>query len=142
MKKLLIRFFLLISVLLIGGYGKLYPHAYQNSISHSSVKSTIQKAEYDYFGNFQSDDITTIKSPSSHELKSNEDLHATDNEVEEDETFSFKKYLELSNFFTTVLYAQLLGFFFLLTKKSLLINRHFSYFSSCRKYIVFRVIRI
>lgn len=141
MKKFLIRFFLLISVVLIG-YGKLYPNAYHSNLVHSSEKISIQNSEYASLVNFQSDDITTIKSPSAHELKSNEDLHATDNEVEEDESFSLKKYLEASNFFTAVLYAQILGFFFLFTKKRLSPDGLFSYFSSCRKFIVFRVIRI
>jgi len=78
----------------------------------------------------------------THTERQNDKIVVTDNEGDDEELVSYKKYLEINNYFTTALYAQTLGYSHRYVKESLPQSKPFSYFSSYRKYIVFRVIRL
>lgn len=141
MKKLLIRFFLSLCILLLSGYSQLYAHTYQDCICHSS-KKILLSPEHASFGAVQNNQTLLLKSASSITENENSKLVATAFECEDEESISFKKFLENSNYFTTVFHALVFGFFCLFLKKRLLSSKHSIYFSSYKWYLLFCVFRI
>lgn len=145
MKNMLTRFFLMLFVVLLGGQGVLNAHPYQVHNGYALEKNAESLALQFDFGFSQDYDASYFKSIPfrTQTEKQNEKFVVTDNEGDDEELVSYKKYLEINNYFTTALYAQTLGYSHRYVKESLpYYSRPLSYFSSYRKYIVFRVIRL
>ena len=138
--KFSIKIFLSLYILLLGGYGQIYAKAYNDCICYSSSK-TINWSEQPTVDSEQN--TQTLITKSGHCITENEEskLRATDNENEDDDQFSLKKYIETGNYFAVTFYGQLPGYFFNYTKQRLPYCRHFSYFSS-DTYLKLRVLRI
>ena len=139
MKKLLIRFFLSLCIILLSGYSQLYAHTYQDGIRHSSIKALL-KSEHAGIGKLQNTQALPHKFSSS--VTENLKLSVAEIEEEDDELVSFKKLLEHSNYFTAVFYALVFGCLGLFLLKRLPAGKHALYFSSFKLYLLFRVIRI
>lgn len=145
MKNMLTRFFLMLFVVLLGGQGVLNAHPYQGHNGYALDKNAESLALQFDFGFSQDYDASYFKSIPfrTQTEKQNEKFVVTDNEGDDEELVSYKKYLEINNYFTSALYAQTLGYSHRYVKESLpYYSRPLSYFSSYRKYIVFRVIRL
>ena len=70
------------------------------------------------------------------------DLHVEVTPVAFNELSSAKKYLEINKYFNVAFFDQLSVHSFYSIKKSLFVNKSYFHFSSNRRFIVFRVIRI
>lgn len=140
MKSFLIKFLVSLIILLSGG-GQLNAHTEKDTAPYSSIKS-LQEAEHVDLGLEYLKKEYTLKSGVPVTEKQGDKIHATDNEIEEDETSSYKKNLEISKFFTTDSYSQTHEYFCHYTKRRLAIRKRFFYFSSYKWYIIFGVFRI
>ena len=139
MKKLLIRFFLSLCIILLSGYSQLYAHTYQDGIRHSSIKALL-KSEHAGIGKLQNTQALPHKFSSS--VTENLKLSVAEIEEEDDEFISFKKLLEHSNYFTAVFYALVFGCLGLFLSKRLSSDKHSFKFPTCKLFLLFRVIRI
>jgi hypothetical protein len=138
--KFLLRFFISALVFLLSGYGQMHANSDRESINCASIEN-LQKSNA-ILDLVQNSETTTFKALHSYE-QADSKFRATDNEGEEDELSSgSKKSLELNNYFTIAFSAKLPVSFYHHVKKSLPVSELFINFSSYRKYIVFRVIRI
>lgn len=136
--KFLVRFFIALSIFLLTGFGQLHANAHTNTAAASIEKSDALHKHIDALVNGQPSIVT-----SSHYFQpDNLKIRATDTEVEEDNLSSAKKCLEASKYFTAALFDHSSVQFSHSIKKSIFSNKPFFNFSSYRKYIVFRVIRI
>ena len=139
MKKLLIRFFLSLCVILLSGYSQLYAHTYEDGIRHTSIK-VLLKSEHASFGKVQNNQALPHKFSSS--VTESRKLSVAEIEEEDDEFISFKKLLEQSNYFAAVFYALVFGCLGLFLSQRLPSGKHALYFPSCKLFLLFRVIRI
>jgi len=137
MKRLFNIFFVGLWILLLSGYNQLYAHEDQTACI--AVKNT-ESSDHSIFSTVQNDHSFIIKSALSSKEKENDKIDPT--EDEDDKLISFKKYLENNNYFITFFCPQTQGCFYHCIKKCLPVCKQFFYFSSCRRYIMFRVIRI
>jgi hypothetical protein len=143
MKKLFIRFFLLLCIFLLGGYSHLYAHTYQDRTGHSPVK-ILQSQEQGNFGILQVSQGLNTYSVRVHKEKEYRKKFVTENEGEEEveELISSKKYSEYSKYFTSGFYALIIGYFFRCLTNYLPFCKQFSYSSPQKLYLIFQVIRI
>lgn len=120
--KLLVGFFLSLSILLLNAYGQPY------------------KTGYAGFGKLhKTKHASPIRHAPSGPKKGGFKIYATDKE-EEDNEVSSKRYLEISSYFATVAGTHLSGYFCSYIKQRLSFYNLFSYFLSHR-YLTFLVIR-
>ena len=136
MKYLLSLFILLLSV-----YSQLYARSYQDCNYHST-KSTFVRSGYASFGTAQNSQAQILKSVLYSTEKETCKIVAAEIEEEKHEWISFKKFLDNSNYFTTVFYLLAFAYLCLFLKNRLPSCKHSIYFSSYKWYILFRVIRI
>jgi hypothetical protein len=142
MIKALIRFLLSLCFLLLIGYGHVHAHIRQSSIYYSPVK--IRKGfVYTNVCTLQNRH-TFISASSSSPKKKSFKINAPDIERKEDDLITSEKYLEISNYFTTIFYVQpTAGYFFHNRKNSLAFFKDFSYCSLHRSlYLILQVARI
>lgn len=138
----LFRFLLPICIFLLSGFTQQNTHAYNESIHFSSTKNP----EGLVFNNFVS--LTGCQDLSAKTLLSdskseNGENHTAKLEEKEDELTPFKKYIDISNGFTSAFYITASGYFSHYTKQYLFFNKHFSYFPFYRSlYLKFNVFRI
>jgi len=140
MKKLLIKILLPLFILLSGGYSKAYATAYNYCIciSQTSIAEAPQHIK-----------LCAIKdTPGQHVKYTQTDLEdlndridSTDSENEDDDVSS-KKLVEVKKCLTSVFSLQNTELLYQPLKKGLPQCKHFFYFTACRRYIIFRVIRI
>ncbi|GEM_PF-1016220 len=137
--KLRIRLFIaLCFVLLIGSVGLSARTAHQQFLGYETSGNS---EEFQNAGVYSAlSDISNYTS--CHVEKLNDKTYPTDNETEENELTSSKKWLELNNYFTTVLYTQVPARDYYTIKKRLQLCKPFLFLPSCKKFIIFRVIRI
>jgi hypothetical protein len=141
MTKASAKYLLSLFILLLSVYGNLYAHTNQECNCYSS-KRTLVGSEQASFGALHNNQAQFIKATLSVTENENCKIVAAEIEEEKHEWISFKKYLAYSNYFTTVFYALAFGYFCYLLKKRLPSCKHSIYFSSCKWYLRFRVIRI
>jgi hypothetical protein len=126
----------------LSGYGQLNAHAYQDCVCYTSIKSLENlDAKFD---TVQNDGVDAVIRSVFPLLTQNDKIDVTDND-NEDETnkiSSFKKYLETNKYFTTLFNTQTPQYFCHCVKKRLSVFKNSFNFSSYRRYIIFRVIRI
>lgn len=138
--KFKIHFLISLCIFLFNGYGQLFAHTHQESIAITySTLSKLDKLQVTSFAGTQND---ISKYASCYIEKLNDKTYTTDNETEENELTSSKKWLELNNYFITVFSVQTPQHFCPNIKKSSHLGRLFSFLPSCKWYIMFRVIRI
>lgn len=136
--KFQIRFFIALCISLFSGYGQLYAaHNHTESMSYSKT-SNVEKS-HDTGLDIRMDDITNYAS--CYIERGNNKSYTINNENEENETSS-RKWLELNSYFVTVPSVNTPEHFYPEIKKCLPVCKHFSFVSSCKRYIMFRVIRI
>jgi hypothetical protein len=137
--KFLVRFFIALSVFMLTGFGQLHASAHKDSKGVLLEKSENLKEQY--IDALLNGHPSIVKS--SHYFQpDNSSIRATDNEVEEDELSSAKKYLDANKYFSVSLFDQSLVNLSHSIKNNLFFNKHFFPLSSYRRFIVFRVIRI
>lgn len=138
--KFQIRFLVALCIFLFSGYGQLSAHTHTEStrVIYSTL-SNLGKIPFTSFKGAQND-ISNYAS--CYIEKQNDKTYTTDNETEENELTSSKKWLELNNYFITVFSAQTSKHFCQNIKKSSHFCRLFSFLPPCKWYIMFRVIRI
>ncbi|KAF2520191.1 hypothetical protein E0W68_02915 [Flavobacterium salilacus subsp. salilacus] len=140
MKKLLVRFFLLLTIFLLGGKSALYANVYTGYSNDHSVKK-IESSETvnpDYEGQ----DFIIKYVLSDIEQEDFEWLAIDDSETEEEKLTSFRKCLAINNYFTSSFCTQASQYFSYHIKKRLSLHKQFFYFISSSRYITFRVIRL
>jgi len=141
MKKFIVKFFLTFCIFLAGGYSQLHAYANQDCVCFSPIKVT-KKSEEANFCPIQNRPATfIIQSASSNKENPVYRMDMAEKEAEEYESGSSKKYLEVSNYFTTLFDAQATGNLFG-DLRGLPSCKHFSYISSYRCYLVLQVFRI
>jgi len=141
MIKAFIKYLLPLCIFLLSGMGQLSAHAQKGSAYYASSKN-LKGSAYARIGTAQPDLTTSIKSSLFNTKKVKNRLAAAENEREEDELITFKKNAESSDFFTAVFYTQVLEYLFSYQKSFLAFCKQFSYYSSHRWYLLFRVFRI
>jgi hypothetical protein len=120
--KALIKYLLFTCIFLFSGRSFAYAHANHSSISYSSVKNLQQSVN--------------TKSISSGREKENDELTALFVDDDDDESISFKKHVESSNYFNSIFSAQTFDVFSTAVKKSYLSN------TSLHRYLIFQAFRI
>lgn len=140
MRKLLIKFFLPVIILLLSGYNQAYAKAYEDCICLNQTKT--------FFTPDQLDECTVKDTPAMHvkftqsdveEL--NDGIDTTDSENEDDNLAS-KKLVPAHKYSAAVFNIQTPEYTDLQSKKGFNNFKHFFHFTSYRRYIIFRVIRI
>ena len=142
MIKTLVRFLLSLCFLLLIGYGHVHAHMRQNSLCYSPIK--IRKgAEHTNVCTLQNRN-TFISASSSSPKKRKLKIRIPDMERREDDLITSEKYLEISNYFTTIFNVQpTAGYFFHNRRNSLAFFKDFSYCSLHRcLYLILKVARI
>jgi len=137
--KFLVRFFITLYIFL-AGFSQVDAREHKDHAGYSPIKNLI-KSENAVCVNalFEESPVFT----STHSLQAeNYKFKATDNEGEEDELSSSKKSLDLNTYFVTNFNAQAPVSFYHADKKCVPASEHFFHFSSYRRYIIYRVIRI
>ena len=141
MKKFIVKFFLSLCVLLAGGYSQLYAYASQDCVCFSPIKVPKKSEEANFCPIRNRPAAFVIQSAASGKENATYRIDIAEKEAEEYESASSKKYLEISNYFTTLFDAQAAGNLFG-DRQSLPFCKHFSYISSHRCYLVLQVFRI
>jgi len=143
MKKLLIGFFLLTWGFILNGHSRAEAHAYRaiNQHASSDLPETSVPANFD----LEQSGLTQIHRPSSSDkavIKIDVTEVREENEDEDGHSFnSFRRHLVSSNYTSSILLAQLLGYSLSSNKKIVPFCKYFSYTSSDR-YLAFLVFRI
>jgi hypothetical protein len=138
MTKALMKYLLSLCILLLSGYGHLYAQPHQEGTTHP-LKGVVHAAS---IGTLQHDlaAILKVSKPSAEKERNN--LYSTESEKEEDESLSFHKIVDNTHFIAAVFYAHALALLLSVLARVLHFCKHFSYFSSHRLYLIFRVFRI
>lgn len=137
--KFLVRFVIALSVFLLTGFGQLHANAYNDTARPSIDKSENLRKEYiDALLNGQ----PSIVKSSHYFQPDTYKIRANDNEGEEDEQSSAKKYSVVAKYSNAALFDQSSVELSHSIKKNLFFNKHFFHLSSFRRFIIFRVIRI
>jgi hypothetical protein len=141
MKKLLFGFFLPFSILLLSI--NAYPYAYAlnenaglTSDNHSSIIENVVDITSIQNGK------TLIVDGSKSTLENQYRIQAAENEIEEEERGFNKKYVLLNSYLTAILFTVVLGLAALYLLKNVARDRRFTYLTSLRWYMVYRVFRI
>ena len=142
MTKGFLRYFLSLSILLLSVYSNLYAYTNQDCICHSSQKTFVRSEHAARISSLHNSQALKLKSTLYGTEAEHCKIVAAEIELEEDESVSLKKALEISDFFTAIFYAQALAYLLNYLKKVLAFCKHFAYTSSHRWYLLFRVFRI
>lgn len=139
MMKLLFRFLIPVFVLLLSGHTQILAHTHgDNTAAHlENCETSTNLSDVGYL--LSTDDSIIYPTP---DVRKYYKVVLNDNEIEEDETISLKKSLEINNYFASHFYTQTPGYTSASLKNRLPLSKHFFYTSSCQKYIIFRVIRL
>lgn len=135
MSKQLLKYYLFLLTILLGGYGQLHADVHQDNISTATDLHTI--AAYTALQNTQHDKTWVILPEAEGQDIT---LCEADNETEEDKLISKKA--EINNYFTTAFYTNTFQYFCCNTKKRLSLHKQSYYFIATSRYIIFRVLRI
>ena len=139
--KLVLRIFITLYILLLGGQSQLHAHAVDDSVCYT-VSKNLEGSEEICLSILEESRIIAVKASISPAEKQIDKVETSDNEDEKpDELISFKK-LEINKYFTTVFCIRTTGYFRDCPKNNLSLCKLFSYYPSSKRYITFRVIRI
>ena len=140
MRKLLIKIFLPLFILLLSGYSKAYATTYDDCICISQPNIS-EVPEHIKLCTVKDTPALTVKYTQTDLEELNDRIDSTDSENEDDDVSS-KKLIDVNKYITSVFSLHNTEFIYQQLKKGLPQCKHFSFFSPCRRYIVFRVIRI
>jgi hypothetical protein len=140
MRKLLIKIFLTLFILLSGGYSKAYATTYDDCICISQIKINETPAQLNLC-KVQNLPAQHVKYTQTDLEELNDRIDSTDSENEDDDVSS-KKLVDVKKYLTSVFSLQNTELLYQPLKKGLPRCNHFFYFTACRRYIIFRVIRI
>ncbi|AXG73565.1 hypothetical protein DVK85_04695 [Flavobacterium arcticum] len=142
MKKMLVRFFSLLIILLLGGQSTLYANAYENQTDNFSILKN-ENREIANLGTAKSTRHSIIRHILSDIEEEDLEICAIDDsESEEEKWISYKKTLEINKYYTSSYYAQANQYFCHHVKKRLSLHKQFLHFISSSRYITLRVIRL
>ncbi|MFD2602138.1 hypothetical protein [Flavobacterium suzhouense] len=139
--KFLSRFFITLLVLVFAGNGQLDAHSYAASTNTTLYKTleNIGKVRCDVTVNNE----TNFMRSSRYFEPDNSKLRATDNEGEEEElNHTSKKSLQLNGYHIAAFFNSVLASFYHDDKKNTPATDNLFHFTSYKRYIAFRVIRI
>jgi len=136
--KFLVRFIVALSVFLLTGFGQLHANADRSTAASINKSENLKKEYIDAFLNGQ----PSIVKSSHYFQPDTYKIRANDNEGEEDEQLSAKKYSVVAKYSNAALFDQSSVELSQSIKKNLFFNKHFFHLSSFRRFIIFRVIRI
>lgn len=137
MIRLITRVVLSLCILLSTGYSQLYSHEMEDGHQYAQFESANQSAN----ATFSSDQLAKIPVLQIHspgKIK----LDPTEIEEKDDILILFKKYVEISNYFTAIFCTLILGFLFRFIQKSLFLSKHFHHITSYRKHLIIQVFTI
>lgn len=144
MKTYLLRLFLSLYLIFLGGYGQLYAHTSLGSAFHPST-NLHHKLEKASFADAQKA-LALARSLAPSELKKAPfKLKATqekEEEEEEREAASFKKHASGSLYFSAFFWAHTLSYFFSFSKGILPFSEHIPFISPANRQLLFQVFRI
>lgn len=132
--KLASRFLIALCVFFLSGFGQLFANDHKSDTDNGNV--THLEEQHIVTFDLRSDNVDYAYNNKTGKT------FTTDNETEENELTSSKKWLDLNNDLTSFLSTDKLKHFRPSIKKSLPLSKHLSLFPSCKWYIMFRVIRI
>jgi hypothetical protein len=141
---LIIRFLLSLSIFLLSGHNYLSAHTDKESIFLTAIQE-LEGSVNMHFDAVYHDPKLIIKGATSGTEKGDLILEVSVVEIneEKDEWLSNKKYVESSNFFTTLFYLQLPEYSSEYTKSYWSFYKQISnYLSSEPRYLLFRVLRL
>lgn len=139
--KFLLRFFITLFVLVFAGNGQLDAHSYVSDTNTTLYKTleNIGKVRCDATVNNE----TSFMRSSHYFEPDNSKLRATDNEGEEEElNHTSKKSLQLNSYHIAIFFNNVLASFYHDDKKHIPATDSLFHFTSYKRYIAFRVIRI
>jgi hypothetical protein len=143
MKKLLIGFFLLMWGFFLNGHGRVEAHVYR--AAHQYASPDLPDTDAPTVCDLEQGDITVIHRPSTSDkafIKIDATEVREENEDEDGHSYnSFRRHIASHNYTSSILLAQLLGYFSSTNKKIAPFCKYFSYTSSDR-YLAFLVFRI
>lgn len=140
MMKLLFRFLIPLYILLLSGHTQVLAHTHEDAVTtclENSEASSTHLSDVGYL--LSTDDSILYPTP---DIRKYYKVVLNDNEIEEDETISLKKSIEINNYFASHFYTQTPGYTATSLKNRLPLSKHFFYTSSCQRFIIFRVIRL
>ena len=141
--RLLVRFFVALYVFLLAGHGEAYAaKAYQDCMCSSKIYNLDGTIHAGLSVSLQDADCLTYKTDLSKKDKVNDRIDTSDNEEDDNEQVSLKKFLDVNKYLVTIYGGQASGFSHHDIKKSMPSSRLFTNFISQKWYILFRVIRI
>lgn len=142
MKKLLVKFFPLLLLLLIGGQGSMYANTSGNDADNFLLKRTENHENVDLEPTQKDWDFVFKHILSDIEEEDFEICAIDDSESEEEKLISFKRSIEINNYYTSSFYTHTLQYFCHHIKKRLSLHKQFLSFISSDRYITLRVIRL
>jgi len=137
MTKLITRIVLSFCILLSSGYSQLYAHEMEEG--HQYVQEeNFSGLENSHLVQSNSEQVPIFQTHESGKIK----LDPTEIEEEDDILFSFKKYVENSNYFIAIFCTLILGFLFRFIQRRLFLSKHFYLISSYRMHLINQVFTI
>jgi hypothetical protein len=144
MSKFLLRLFLTLCLVFLGGYSHLYAHTNQGSVHHSSTKILKSSAQASFLSTQQS--LALISKPAtSQTIKRPFKLKATqENEEKEEEQvlIASKKVSDSSNYFSALFWAQTLIYFLRFGHDTLSACASVPFIPATRRHLLLQVFRI
>jgi len=141
MKEAFKKYFLLLCFILLGGYTHMSSHTVKE-VANCSPESIAQSLKLEDSVSFQTDETSGNKFSLTAKEKEQEKIEIAENEIEEEEIFHVKKYLDYYNYFD-LFYKKSFDSYFHLTDRNLPIGKSSFFYSSLESlYIVFRVFRL
>lgn len=139
MMKLLFKFLIPLYILLLSGHTQVLAHTHADAATTclENCETSTNLTSVGYL--LSTDDSIIYPTP---DIRKFYKVVLNDNEIEEDETISLKKSIEINNYFASQFYTQIPGYISTYIKSSLPDCKHFLCIPSCGKYIIFRVIRL
>ncbi|RNI29253.1 hypothetical protein EFB08_07485 [Rufibacter latericius] len=135
----MITYLLSLCILVLVGYGHLFAHTVQKGSSY--IPTSFTGVLHAHSGLSQSG-FSFLKSTTSDGAKAIDKIAPSENQVEENELVSSKKYPDGSDFIPVLFYASALAFLLCNLKQILHSCKQIAFFSYHKWYLLFRVFRI
>lgn len=142
MKQTFKKYFLLLCIILLGGYTHVSSHTTVKEMSNTTQEAIAQSLGLTVKFDFQTDDNSANKHSLTAREKGREKIEITESEIEEEEILHVKKYLDYSDYFGLFCIKISDPHSYLLGKTLPFGKAHLFYSSLESLYIVFRVFRL
>lgn len=138
MKKLALKFFLSLCIVLLSGFSLFFAHGLKDYGSFSLGRNIEKQTP---FAHNHLDDARVYHSVFSSTEAEDFKLDFTDSEDKDDELLSFAKKVKENNYFSSIFYALTSGYFRHI-EDSLSSSEELFYNPTSRRHVIFRVFRI